>query len=73
MRGPGTYSDDPSQAGRFAEQLDMVLRWSKIGFVVQGTVIEGAALDPAQYLEVESRLDEPVLAPWPMYSKQLDS
>jgi L-Lysine epsilon oxidase N-terminal/L-lysine epsilon oxidase C-terminal domain len=73
VRGPGTYSDDPSQAGRFADQLDMVLRWSKIGFVVQGTVIEGAALDPSQYLEVESRLDEPELTPWPMYSSQLDS
>jgi len=73
VRGPGTYSEDPSQAGRFAQQIDIVLKWHKIGFVVQGSVIAGAKFDPAQFLEVESRLDEPAITPWPMYSKHLNS
>jgi hypothetical protein len=74
VRGPGTYSDDPSQAGRYAEQLDIVLNWHRIGFVLQGSTIDGDVAYPAdQYLEVESRLDEPEIAPWPMYSKELGS
>lgn len=74
VRGPGTYSADPSQAGRFEQQIDIVLNWHKIGFVVQGSVIaDGRGFDPSQFLEVESRLDEPVITPWPMYSKNLDS
>jgi hypothetical protein len=74
VRGPGTYSDDPSQAGRYANQIDIVLNWPRIGFVIQGSAITGgAAFSPEQFLEVESRLDEPVITPWPMYSKNLDS
>ncbi|HSU81502.1 MAG TPA: LodA/GoxA family CTQ-dependent oxidase [Thermoanaerobaculia bacterium] len=74
IRGPGTYSDDPSQAGRFADQIDIVLSWHRIGFVIQGSAIDGgAAFSPEQFLEVESLLDEPLITPWPMYSENLDS
>jgi hypothetical protein len=74
VRGPGTYSDDPSQAGRFTEQIDVVLSWHRIGFVIQGSAIDGgAAFSPEQFLEVESLLDEPLITPWPMYSENLDS
>lgn len=74
VRGPGTYSDDPSQAGRFADQIDIVLNWHQIGFVIQGSAIDGQeAFSPEQFLEVESLLDEPAITPWPMYSKALDS
>ena len=47
--------------------------WHKIGFVLQGNVIASGGFASSQYLEVESRLDEPVITPWPMYSKNLDS
>lgn len=74
VRGPGTYSDDPSQAGRYAEQIDVVLNWHRLGFVMQGNAIAGEErFSPEQFLEVESLLDEPEVAPWPMYSKKLDS
>ena len=76
VRGPGTgaYSDDPSQAGRFEEQIDIVLKWQDIGFVMQGTaIVDDETYAATQFLEVESRLDEPVITPWPMYSKELNS
>lgn len=74
VRGPGTYSDDPSQAGRFLDLIDIVLYWPRIGTVMQGSAIRGdRAYSPEQFLEVESRLDEPAITPWPMYSKNLDS
>jgi hypothetical protein len=74
VRGPGTYSDDPSQAGRYAELIDIVLHWHQIGFVMQGSAIAGdVAFSADQFLEVESLLDEPAITPWPMYSKNLDS
>jgi hypothetical protein len=74
IRGPGTHSDDPSQAGRFAEQIDIVLNWHRIGFVIQGSAIAAQEnFSPDQFLEVESLLDEPEIAPWPMYSRNLDS
>ncbi len=74
VRGPGTYSDDPSQAGRYAQQIDIVLNWHRIGFVMQGnTIVEDVSFNPAQFLEVESLLDEPEITPWPMYSENLDS
>ena len=75
VRGPGTYSDDPSQAGRYADLIDIVLNWHRIGTVIQGSAIDGTevSFSPEQYLEVESQLDEPLITPWPMYSKNLDS
>lgn len=74
IRGPGTYSDDPSQAGRYADLIDIVLNWHRIGFVMQGSAIAGdVVFSPEQFLEVQSLLDEPVITPWPMYSKALDS
>lgn len=74
VRGPGTYSDDPSQAGRYADQLDIVLHWHRIGFVIQGSaIVDQVSFSPDQFLEVESLLDEPEISPWPMYSKHLGS
>lgn len=75
IRGAGTgmFSGDPSQAGRFTEQIDIVLKWHDIGFVMQGNTIVGEDFSPEHFLEVESRLDEPDITPWPMYSKNLGS
>jgi hypothetical protein len=74
IRGPGTYSADPSQSGRYLDLIDIVLNWHRIGFVIQGSAIAGdVTFSPEQFLEVESRLDEPAITPWPMYSENLDS
>ena len=74
VRGPGTYSDDPSQAGRYADLIDIVYHWHRIGFVLQGSAIAGdQTFSAEQYLEVESQLGEPPITPWPMYSKNLGS
>lgn len=69
VRGKGTWSDDVGEQGRFQELINSVLYWDRIGFVIQGTAIDGDRRYPAdQFLEVESRLDEPEITPWPMNS-----
>jgi hypothetical protein len=69
IRGAGTYTTDLGEAGRYQELLDMVLNWQDIGFVIQGSAIEGEEkYSPDQYLEVESQLDATEIPPWPMNS-----
>lgn len=67
VRGAGTETDDLGNAGRYQELIDSVLNWHRIGFVIQGSVIDGeVSYGPDEYLEVESRLDVPEITPWPM-------
>lgn len=74
VRGPGTYADDLNDAGRYQELIDSVLNWHHIGFVIQGSVIEGnGSYDSDQFLEVASQLDEPEIRPWPMNSGRTDN
>ena len=69
VRGWGTLSNDLGTAGRFQEYIDFLRRWPRIGTLMQGSVIVGkTAYSPEQYLEVESRLDEVEIKPWPMNS-----
>ena len=67
VRGKGTEADDLSAAGRYQEMLDSILNWHRIGFVIQGSAIDGdRPYSPDQYLEVASELDAPEIQPWPM-------
>lgn len=69
IRGAGTFTTDLGEAGRYQQLIDMVLNWQDIGFVIQGSAIEGEErYSPDQYFEVESRLDQPEITPWPMNS-----
>src|SRR5262249_18400619 len=74
IRGAGTYTVDLGSAGRYQNLIDIVLKWHRIGFVIQGSAIDGdVAYSPEQFLEVESRLDEPEIIPWPMNSIAIGS
>jgi hypothetical protein len=69
VRGMGTYSNDLGTAGRYQDAIDFILHWPKIGTVIQGSAIVGQTpYSPTQFLEVESRLDEIEIKPWPMNS-----
>lgn len=65
VRGPGTESPNLADTGRYQNMLDAVLNWHAIGFVIQGSAIEGG-YSADQFLEVASRLDAPEIHPWPM-------
>ena len=74
VRGAGTEADDPTNAGRYQALIDSVLKWHRIGFVIQGSAIDGdVRYDPGQYLEVLSQLDVPEITPWPMTSARSDN
>lgn len=74
IRGKGTATDDLGNAGRYQELIDIVLNWHRIGFIVQGCAITGSTpFSPEQYLEVESRLDETEIRPWPMNATVIGS
>jgi hypothetical protein len=69
IRGAGTASDDPGLQGRYQELINIVLNWQRIGFIIQGSAIDGDVVySPDQYLEVQSQLDHPEITPWPMNS-----
>lgn len=65
IRGAGTADADPGQQGRWQDLIDSVLHWDGIGFVIQGTAIDGGDYPADQFLEVEGRLDRPEVEPWP--------
>ncbi len=70
IRGPGTYAIDPASAATFQSPLDAIVKWDRIGFVVQGTAIgDGVTYAADYYLEVESRLGpgggSDVVPDWP--------
>jgi hypothetical protein len=69
VRSPGTASEDLGEAGRFQDLIDIVRYWHRIGFIVQGTAINGdEAYDRDVFLEVQGQLDAPEITPWPMNS-----
>ena len=69
VRGPGTTSDDLGETGRFQDLVDIVRYWHRIGFIVQGTAIDGdQRYDRQMLLEVQGQLDTPEITPWPMNS-----
>ena len=54
VRGPGTEADDLNDVGRYQALLDSILNWHRIGFVVQGSAIDGDIdFSADQYLEVD--------------------
>lgn len=61
VRGTGTETNYPAQAGRFQKYPDFVDNWFKVGFVIEGPQIaaeSGKALYPQNiFLEVASRFD----------------
>src|SRR5262249_55930820 len=73
VRGMGTYTTDLGDARRYQQLIDSVLNFHRIGFVIQGSVIDGGTYSPDQYLEVESLLDVPEITPWPMNSTAIGS
>ena len=74
VRGDGTTSLYPANAGRFQLQRDFVMHWHKVGFVVQASRIDPAARpamadDP--FLEVACGFPasaDQAVAPWPSYN-----
>jgi L-lysine epsilon oxidase-like protein len=72
VRGPGTASLDAAQQGRFANRLDIITQWTKIGVIIQGSAIDntdGGPYSAEHFLEVKSQLHaatgEPPVQPWP--------
>ncbi|MDJ0835090.1 MAG: LodA/GoxA family CTQ-dependent oxidase [Acidobacteriota bacterium] len=73
VRGKGTETDDPATEGIFQDYLEMVLKWHRIGVIIQATQIDDGHDYPDDfYLEVESQLDEPPVKPWPNNKSQDD-
>ncbi|MFO1080738.1 MAG: LodA/GoxA family CTQ-dependent oxidase [Reyranellaceae bacterium] len=74
VRGDGTTSVYPANAGRFQAQRDFVRQWYKVGFVVQASRIDprarpAAAADP--FLEVACGFPasaDQAVASWPSYN-----
>ena len=72
VRGTGTDTPYPAQAGRFQQYPEFVSNWFKVGFVIEGTQIappSGKKPYPADFLlEVASGFDvgSDYVAPWPM-------
>jgi hypothetical protein len=71
VRGPGTETSYPAQAGRFQSYSDFGVNWFKVGFVIEGRQI---AAEPGKepypegiFLEVESKFDVggEYVPPWP--------
>jgi hypothetical protein len=58
VRGPGTASPYPQNWGRYQNRIDIILNWSRIGVVLQGTAIDGGNFSADYYLEVASLLDD---------------
>ena len=74
VRGVGTETDYPAQAGRYQQYLDFVHNWEKVGFVIQGTQISvdgkgKPSYGPDLFLEVSSLFatseDTPGVPKWP--------
>ncbi|MFG1345329.1 LodA/GoxA family CTQ-dependent oxidase [Xanthobacter autotrophicus DSM 431] len=74
IRGNGTATPFPANAGRFQDQMDFVTNWHQVGFVVQASRIDPAARaasadDP--FLEVACGFPADIsqaVAPWPTFN-----
>jgi L-lysine epsilon oxidase-like protein len=58
VRGPGTESPYPQNWGRYQDRINIILNWSRIGVVIQGSAIDGGTYGPDVYLEVASLLED---------------
>jgi hypothetical protein len=58
VRGTGTASPYPQNWGRYQDRINIILNWSRIGVVIQGSAIAGGNYGADVYLEVESQLDD---------------
>ena len=71
VRGLGTETPYPAQAGRFQQYPDFVANWFKVGFVIEGPQIPAASGKPPYpaniFLEVASMFDvgSDYVPPWP--------
>jgi len=72
VRGPGTFTADDNEMGRFQDRNDFLAHWQRIGVIIQGIAIDGGDYSAQYYLEVESTLeaippDKPhnQVEPWP--------
>ncbi|PWC39417.1 LodA/GoxA family CTQ-dependent oxidase [Azospirillum sp. TSO35-2] len=70
VRGDGTATDYPANAGRYQSYSDYVKNWHRVGFVIQGTQIASGdkpSYGPDLFLEVQSLFTEdgPLVQPWP--------
>jgi hypothetical protein len=70
VRGTGTETGYPADAGRFQSYMDFVVNWRKVGFIIQGTQLDSAGkpgYGPGLFLEVSSKFDQdgPLVQPWP--------
>jgi len=74
IRGTGTATPYPANAGRFQEQITFISQWHQVGFVVQASRIDPAARaasadDP--FLEVACGFPADAtqaVAPWPTFN-----
>lgn len=70
IRGPGTETPYPANAGRYQTYPDYLMHWEKVSFVIQGLQIEGhpdATNGAEVFLEVGSlyETDDPPVVLWP--------
>ena len=74
VRGAGTTTIYPANAGRFQRAADFLLNWHKVGFVVQASRINPDARPPAPedpFLEVACFFENDtsqMVAPWPTFN-----
>ena len=70
IRGTGTETGFPADAGRYQSYMDFVINWRKVGFLIQGTQVDSGGkrgYGPSVFLEVSSKFDQdgPLVQPWP--------
>lgn len=66
IRGPGTETTNLASVCTFQNGVDALTGWSRIGFVLQGSVIDGDQPFAADvFLETDSLLDPTPVVPWP--------
>lgn len=71
IRGVGTETDYPADAGRYQKYPDYLMNWHKVGFIIQGGQITDTGGKPSYgndfFLEVQSQFDGngPLVQKWP--------
>lgn len=67
VRGPGTETTNLQSVSTFQDGMQTITGWARLGFVLQGSSIDGDQAFGAQvFLEAESQLDPPPVMPWPL-------
>jgi hypothetical protein len=73
IRGGGTETPYPANAGRYQSYMEFVTHWRKVGFLIQGTQVDSGgkpSLGPDLFVEVSSKFEQdgPLVQPWPTAS-----